>query len=59
MYSIRFNVLLSAIAALALTLAASSASAEMDDGLTTSSLVSGSVSTAEIVAQSQRFDEPE
>lgn len=59
MFSIRFNALLSAVAALALIFAATTASAEMEDGLTTSSLVSGSTGTADIVAQSQRYDEPE
>lgn len=59
MFSIRFNALLSAVAALAFIFAATTASAEMEDGLVSSSLVSGSVITAGTVAQSQRYDEPE
>ena len=59
MYSIRVNALLAAISALALMVAATTASAEMEDGLVTSSLVAGSATTADVVAQSQRFDEPE
>lgn len=59
MYSIRFNALLAAISALALMAAANTVSAEMEDGIVTSSLVSGSAGTAEIVAQAQHFDEPE
>lgn len=59
MYSIRVHALLAAVSALATIVAATTASAEMEDGLVTTSLVSGSASTAEIVAQAQRFDEPE
>lgn len=59
MYSIRFNALLAVISALALMAAATTVSAEMEDGIVTSSLVSNSAGTPEIVAQAQRFDEPE
>ena len=59
MYAIRANALLAAISALALMVAATTASAEMEDGLVASSLVSGSAGTADVVAQAQRFDEPE
>ena len=59
MYSIRFNALLAAFSALALMVAAVPAWAEMEDGLVTSSLASGSTGTAEIVVQGQRVDEPE
>ncbi len=56
---IRVNALLSALSALALMVAATTASAEMEDGLVKSSLVSSSAGTATTVAQTQRVDEPE
>jgi hypothetical protein len=59
MNSIRVNALLSAVSALAMMFAATTASAEIEDGLVTSSLVSSSTGTPDIVAQAQRFDEPE
>lgn len=59
MYSIRFNALLAAISALALMAAATTVSAEMEDGTITSSLAYSSAGTQGIVAQAQHFDEPE